>query len=247
MNKIKIMFTGFAIFASILMLTTTCIARPVQENVNIEAIEYEKQELANVMDAMFLEMKSDCYLNSLIEMLSNDEELKSIARDIENIEGFDEKGALVSSFVDVLACKPEFSDGAAYIESHYSDDLQTIASQCNEFSSISVGKDRIETGFYYVAGVMTYGDDSEGDSGNEVNEVDNGDEGNTEVSMSIVGGYLLSQLIMIMMMLPYIILMTGAAILHTLAFIEWIIKKFGEDIQAFIDWIMGILSQYIET
>jgi hypothetical protein len=155
------MFTGFAFFASFLMLTTTCIARPVQENVNVEAVEYAKQELANSLEAMFLEMESDHYLNSLIEQLSNDEELNSIVSDIENTEDFDEKISLLSSYVDVLACKPDFSGAISYLESSYSDNLQTVASQVNEFASMSGDGGWIETGVYYVAGVVTYGDDDE--------------------------------------------------------------------------------------
>jgi hypothetical protein len=50
MNKTKTMLTGFAIFASILMLSTTCIAGPVQEKESIDAIEESMdQEISGLL------------------------------------------------------------------------------------------------------------------------------------------------------------------------------------------------------
>ncbi len=55
MNKTKTILAGFAVFASIILLSATCIAGPVQEKVSIEAVEYSEQELAIISLIQYLE------------------------------------------------------------------------------------------------------------------------------------------------------------------------------------------------
>jgi len=137
MNKTKTMMTGFAVFASIIMLSTTCIAGPVKEKASIATIETAQKDLVNSLQELFLKIKEDRYLNSLAdsvsEQISNDRALTRIESCIASVEDDVEKASLVDSYLDVLVNKEEFSDLQDYFESTYSQDLQDIN---NEFIEI---------------------------------------------------------------------------------------------------------------
>jgi hypothetical protein len=136
MNKTKYMLAGFAVFASILMLTTTCIAGPVQEKTNIDAVESAQEDLMKSFEALFLKMKNDRYLNSLKDQFSKDRTLNSIASAIENTEDSDAKASLANSYVYALESKQVFSDLTSYIKGSYSEDIKNIGNNFNEFADI---------------------------------------------------------------------------------------------------------------
>ncbi len=158
MNKTKYMLAGFAVFASILMLTTTCIARPVQEKASIDAVESAQEELMKSIEALFLKMKNDRYLNSLKDQISKDRTLNSIASAIENTEDSDAKASLASSYVDVLKSKKEFACLNAYFERSYSKDMQSINAQFNKFSDVfeSYQSVNTETEDFEIVGAIPY-------------------------------------------------------------------------------------------
>ena len=59
MKKARLMLTMFAVFASILMLTTTCLARPVQEKTNIENVECAQQRLLDALKIFYNDKETD--------------------------------------------------------------------------------------------------------------------------------------------------------------------------------------------
>lgn len=53
MNKTKIVLTAFAVFASVLMLMTAALARPVQESTTNDFIESQQNQLIIDSDEFF--------------------------------------------------------------------------------------------------------------------------------------------------------------------------------------------------
>ncbi len=159
MNKTKYMLVGFAVFASILMLTTTCIAGPVQEKASIDAVESAQEELMKSFEALFLKMENDRYLNSLKDQISKDRTLNSIVSAIENTEDSDAKASLASSYVDALKNSLVFNNLAAYFERSYSKDIQGINAQFNEFSDVFESyyqSSNTETEDFEIVGAIPY-------------------------------------------------------------------------------------------
>ena len=118
MKTTKIMLTGFAIFAAMLMLMTTTMAGPVTESTNMDAIEQAQQELIDSMEAMFEKIERDQELSKLMEQITNDQTTDRNSRStrFENTDSIN-KEALKA-----------LND---YFESTYSSDMERIESQFN--------------------------------------------------------------------------------------------------------------------
>ena len=116
--KTKIMMTGFAIFAAMLMLMTTSLAGPISESTNMNAVENAQQELIDSMEALFEKIESDSELSNLIEQITNDQTTDRNSRptSLENTDGIN-KEALKA-----------LND---YFERTYSRDVEGIESQAS--------------------------------------------------------------------------------------------------------------------
>ena len=131
MNKTKSILAGFAVFASILMLSATCIAAPVQQSVSIQAVESTavestQQELINSFEAMASQIKNDPLINSFLGKISSDTTLNSKVSAIANTQDPKIQMSLVTSL-------------KAYISSKYSVDLQKISASLSKNYGISPG------------------------------------------------------------------------------------------------------------
>lgn len=181
MNKTKYVLTGFAVFASILMLTTTCIAGPVQEKTSMDAVESAREELMKSFEALFLKMEKDPYFNSLKDKISKDRTLNSIASAIEKTDDFDAKASLASSYLDALKNNKEFACLSAYFERSYSKDMQGINAQFNTFSDVSnayyqsINTEETEEDVLMIVGVhnLNFGSQNDEDTSDTSSETGN--------------------------------------------------------------------------
>ena len=133
MKKTKVMVMGFAVFAALLMLMTTCMARPVQEKTNIEAVEDLEQELMSSLEALNTKLARDCEVNSLISELIRDREVTSVVRSIEVAGSQEEILSGVEQLAAVLQDKSGFGQLTTLVEKEYSAELGAIS---EEISSV---------------------------------------------------------------------------------------------------------------
>lgn len=132
MKYIKSLVISFAVFASILMLSTTCIAAPIQESVSIESFDDAEQDMSSSFESIVLRMDSDRYLNYLVAKISSDPAIGSILSSIESSNDMDEIVSLADSYVNVLESKAEFTYLTSYLERCYSRDVETISDGFSE-------------------------------------------------------------------------------------------------------------------
>ena len=101
MKMTKYMLAAFAVFASILMLMTPTMARPVAEKTTMDVVETAEQEVVDAMASLFANLESDVRLDRMSQQITSD-------------------GTLSQQEFDALN---------AYIQSIYSDDLSSVESQ----------------------------------------------------------------------------------------------------------------------
>jgi len=116
MKTTKIMLTGFAIFAAMLMLMTTSLAGPISESTNLNAVENAQQELVDSMNALFEKIERDQELNNLLEQMIKQHDRNSRPTSLENTDGIDKEA--------LKALKD-------YLERTYFTDLENIKSQAS--------------------------------------------------------------------------------------------------------------------
>ena len=127
MKKIKVMMTGFAVFAAVLMLMTTCIARPVQEKTSIEAFEYTEKELTNSLEVLDIRLSRDFEVNILLNSIARDPDVVLIANRIGRARS--EEGVLsgLEQLVGVLQGNSEFEQLVILVGEDYSAETEAIS------------------------------------------------------------------------------------------------------------------------
>ena len=83
MKKTKIILTAFAVIASLLMIMTPTMARPIAEKTTMDVVETAEQELINQLETLNLKLSRDVKANNLIRSLTQD---SSVAQSIEILE-----------------------------------------------------------------------------------------------------------------------------------------------------------------
>ena len=129
MKKIKVMMTGFAFFAAVLMLTTTCIARPVQEKTNIEVFEYAEKELTNSLEVLNIKLSKDFEANILLNSIARDPDVVLIANRIGRARSEEEILSGIEQLVGVLQGNSEFEQLVNIVEEDYSAETKAISTE----------------------------------------------------------------------------------------------------------------------
>ena len=118
MKKTKVMMTGFAVFAALLMLMATCMARPTQEKASIETIEFAEKELMNSLEALNVK-------------LTRDPDVARIVNRMETARSEEEIIAGAEQLRNVLQDSPEFEQLVTLIEGDCSTELEATAVDIN--------------------------------------------------------------------------------------------------------------------
>lgn len=246
MNKIKDTLAGFAIFASIMMLSTTCIARPVEQEASIEALEYAQQELINSIEAMAQEALNDPYVIKLMAPLKFDNELNSLVSAIDNANDPNEKAALARSYFDVLKDKEEFTDLKAYLTSSNLDGIKNINSKLNAFADTAgdclINADS-EIGSPMVFPPMPrfFLIELEPD-GSEGTETQDGEDSNTGDTQTTGIGDILDELIELIINLIALIAATVISLLNAIAEgAVWLIEQITAFLNVLNEWLEELL------
>ncbi len=134
MNKTKYMLAGFAVFASILMIITTCIARPVQEKTNIDAVENKllypiktiDTAVPEPMKTIYLKFENDKELQYIMNSFTKNEILTRMLYIIKVTTNDDLRSRLTADFYNIIQDKEEYNNLYNYVNDVYSDDLLNI-------------------------------------------------------------------------------------------------------------------------
>lgn len=113
MNKTKFVITGFAVFASVLMVMTTCMARPVQEKTIMNAVEIAQQELLNSVYTLDNKLLRNAQANALINAIRSDPAVINSMGNVEQLVNVLEGNDEVAQLNDILL--QEFPDETAAI------------------------------------------------------------------------------------------------------------------------------------
>jgi len=129
MIKTKVMMTGFAIFAAVLMLMTTCMARPIQEKASIESVEFAEKELMNSFEALNVKLSRDAKSHVLLDAIARAPDVARIVNRMETARSEEEIITGVEQLINVLQDSSEFEQLVNLIEGDYSAESEAIAEQ----------------------------------------------------------------------------------------------------------------------
>jgi len=126
MKKTKFLMTAFAVFAAVLMLITTSIARPIQEKTSIDAVKFSEKELTAALESFNVKISRDPEANIILNSIVRDTEVVLIANIIERAKSKEEVSSGVKQLVSVLHDKSEFEQLVTIVEEDYSAETEAI-------------------------------------------------------------------------------------------------------------------------
>lgn len=129
MKKTKFLITAFAVFGALLMLMTTCIARPVQEKTSIEVFEYAEKELINSFEALNVKLSRDVQASALIDAIARDLVVTRSVSRIEQARSEEEVLFGIEQLVGVLQDSSEFEQLVNIVEEDYSAEAEAISTE----------------------------------------------------------------------------------------------------------------------
>ena len=101
MKTTKVMMTGFAIFAAMLMLMAPCMARPAVESINVKAVETQ-QDLMNSLEALIVKLSRDAEASASLDSITKDRNVVFIVNNMqratteeEMMAGFEQLGNII--------------------------------------------------------------------------------------------------------------------------------------------------------
>lgn len=154
MRNTKVVLTGFAVFAAILILMATCIAGPVEEKTSLDAADETQQRLIRSVEAMSVKIENDEYLNNMIEQISNDLTLTNIKDSIKDTEDNGEKISLTADYINVLTNKEEIANLKEYFQSTYSKDMENINNELSSLIDQLIADQNTESGEPEIQGYL---------------------------------------------------------------------------------------------
>jgi len=127
MKKTKFMMTGFSVFSALLMLMTTCMARPVQEKTNMDAVEDLEKELIGSLDVLNTKLTRDTEVNGLVNTLIRNRDVAAILGTIERADSEEEIIYGVEQLAGVIQDYSEIEQLTILVGEEYSAELGTIS------------------------------------------------------------------------------------------------------------------------
>ena len=129
MKKTKVMMTGFAVFAAVLMLMATCMAKPVQEKASIEAVEFAEKELMNSFEALNVKLSRDAESRVLLDAIARDPDVARIVNRMGTARSEEEILSGLEQLAVVLQDSSEFEQLATLAGEEYSAELGAISEE----------------------------------------------------------------------------------------------------------------------
>ena len=126
MKKTKIILTAFAVIASLLMIMTPTMARPIAEKTTMDVVETAEQELINQLETLNLKLSRDVKANNLIRSLTQD---SSVAQSIEILEQAvteEEMSMAFEQLIVSLEGKSELTQLEALIEQNFQSEVEQL-------------------------------------------------------------------------------------------------------------------------
>ena len=129
MKTTKVMMTGFAIFAAMLMLMAPCMARPVQEKTNMDTVEQAQQELMNSLEALNVKLSRNAEASTLLDSIARDRNVVFIVNNMQRDTTEEEILSGIEQLAIVLQDNSEFMQLGNIIEQEYSYEAGVISQQ----------------------------------------------------------------------------------------------------------------------
>ena len=129
MKMTKYMITVFAVFASILMLMTPTMARPVAEKTTMDIVETTEQELINSLEILSVRLSRDIKVNKLICSLTCDPVVARAIEQFEQVETEEEMSMALEQLVVSIEGKSELTQLGNLIEQEYTAEAEAISEQ----------------------------------------------------------------------------------------------------------------------
>ena len=126
--------TGLAVFAALLMLMATCMARPIQEKASIEAVEFAEKELMNSFEVLNVKLSRDAKSHVLIDAIARDPDVVRIVNRMETAGSEEEIITGIEQLRNVLQDSPEFEQLVNLIEGDCYTESEAIAEQLEEMT-----------------------------------------------------------------------------------------------------------------
>ncbi len=134
MKRTKYVLIAFAVFASLLMLMTPTMARPIQENTILNSIEQQQEQIINEITDLFSRLENDREIKRLTTELENDRELTQITTNIDTTANPEEKIANAATYLDAMQNKEAYKQLEKYITTQYATDLSSISAQTDSLA-----------------------------------------------------------------------------------------------------------------
>ena len=141
MKKTKVMMTGFAVFAAVLMLMATCMAKPVQEKASIEAVEFAEKELMNSFEALNVKLSRDAESRVLLDAIARDPDVARIVNRMGTARSEEEILSGLEQLAVVLQDSSEFGQLATLAGEEYSTELTVMSEQVETMGTINRNED----------------------------------------------------------------------------------------------------------
>ncbi len=135
MKKTKILITTFAVFASILMLMTPTMARPVQEKTTIDAVEYKQEQLVQSLESLNLKLSKDVEFSVLLNSLANNKQVNYILRNMQTATSDEEIMLGLEQLSSVLNENKEYIQIENILASEYQLEVNQINDQLPDYDS----------------------------------------------------------------------------------------------------------------
>lgn len=129
MKMTKYMLTAFAVFASVLMLMTPTMARPVAEKTTMDVVETTEQELAESLERLSIKLSRDTRVNSLINSITRDPAVARSVTQLEQAVTEEEMSMAFEQLVVSIEGKTELTQLENIMEQGYAAEAEAINEQ----------------------------------------------------------------------------------------------------------------------
>jgi len=136
MKKTTVSVTVFAVFATVLMLSTTVFAQSIDAQINEKVLEEKIECLVGDLGELQEKLEKNRDARAALVSLKNDRELNSLMTRLSSARSEEEKEFLIGELVNIISAKKEIKQLELIIKSsEYQSNVLGIASDIDDISN----------------------------------------------------------------------------------------------------------------